>query len=123
MAARREVIDAQGYLHAIGHSSTLGGQMGYLCTCGAWRVIDDFDSHLDEVGVKDAPGLPPIDAGTRARAIAAGRVCAGVHNSAALDLDGFVLCKCGIPFTTWIDWGDHYADQVLTAALTEISTR
>lgn len=120
---RLEAVDARGQLHAIAASRALGGVHGYVCTCGAWRQRSKFAEHLEELGATTAPpALPRIDAETRARATAAGKIAAAVHDGAALDLDGFVVCKCRMPFPAWDDWGDHYADAVLAAALNEIST-
>lgn len=123
-SARREVVDEHGYLHAIAHSASKATVPGYVCTCGAWRPIAEFDDHLEELGATTVPpALPLIDAEMRARATAAGRIAAGVHNTASEDEHGFVVCNCRMPFPAWDDWGDHYAQAVLTAALNEISNR
>jgi hypothetical protein len=119
---RREVVDAQGYLHAIAASRQLGTTHGYQCTCGAWRSRGEFDDHLQKIGTTVALALPIIDREMRARAQAAGQIAGHAHYRAVEDDDGCVRCPCGLPLPTWRDWAVHHATAVLTAALDEIST-
>lgn len=119
-----EAVDANGYLHAIARADRHGGAPGYVCTCGTWVPRGAWWTHLEELGpTTEPPLLPMIDDQTRARAVAASRIAASMHNTAREDHDGFVVCNCGMPFPAWDDWGDHYADATVAAALNEISTR
>lgn len=125
MGARREVVDEHGYLHTVSEVVPGQGERPVMlrCTCGHAFTDEAYDAHLEELGhaIDAPPPLPTIDAETRTRAINAGRLAAARHNTAGEDLQGFVVCQCGVPFPTWDVWGDHYADVVLATALNEIS--
>jgi hypothetical protein len=54
------------------------------------------------------------------KAALAGRKEGKRHETYSEDRDGWTVCKCRTPFPSPEDWGDHYADFVLTAALNAV---
>lgn len=114
-----EAVDAQGYLHAIASTDRHGGVPGYVCTCGTWVKRAEWWKHLDELGPTTPP---PADPTLRGRVATAARVVAARHDTYATNDEGWTVCACGAPFPGPEDWGDHYADAVLEAALNEITT-
>lgn len=58
----------------------------------------------------------------RERAERAGMKASHRHNEFTTDEDGWIVCKCKIVMPSADIWGDHYAGEVLGAALNALES-